>query len=110
MSFLDQFSKLAGNLLGNPNASPSDLTSQLQQHIGSMSDDDRQNLGTTLLQTFTEHSSYQGDGDQAAAEAGTTSDQVAQGSPSALNAIVQYAQAHPEVLQTVVTRVFARSE
>jgi hypothetical protein len=107
MSFLDQFSKIAGNFLGDPDASPADVVAKVQQQIGDMGDGDRQNLGATLLQTFTEHDAYQGDGDQAASEAGTTSDEVAQGSPSAVSALVGYAQQHPEVLQTVVTRFFS---
>jgi hypothetical protein len=107
MSFLDQFSKLAGSFLGDPNASPADLAAKVQQQVGSMGDDDRQNLGATLLQTFTEHDAYQGDGNQAATEAGTTSDEVAQGSPSAVSALVGYAQAHPQVLQTVIGKFFS---
>jgi hypothetical protein len=57
-----------------------------------------------LLQTFTEHESYNGDGAQAASEAGTSSDEVAQGSPTAISALVQYAQSNPQVLQTVLSK------
>lgn len=123
MSFFDNLTKLAGSVLGNKSSEevagalsdhvsgmdPSELAGHLQQSLGSMDPANRQRLGQQLLQTFTEHDAYQGDGAQAVEEAGTTVQSVQEGSSGGLAALIAYAQANPQVLQAAASAFVERN-
>jgi hypothetical protein len=107
MSFMDNLGKMFGGG-SNPldmikNLTGDQLGNVLQTGANQLPEDSRAQLGQQLLQAFTNHVPYTGDGAQAAQAAGTTADAVASGAPSALSSIIDYAKAHPEVLQTAAT-------
>ncbi len=123
MSLFDNLSKMAGELLGNVSPQeatqaasdhlsemdPNQLAGHLQSSLGSMDTSQVAALGQRLLETFTAHPSYQGDGAQAAAEAGTSEAEVASGSPNAVASLVDYARNHPEVLQAATSAFVQRN-
>ncbi|HMD03527.1 MAG TPA: hypothetical protein VKG44_11240 [Candidatus Baltobacteraceae bacterium] len=119
MSFMDNLGKMASGLLGGNQGAEQEgqaggsgeMVQQLVQHVcsGNMDQSTLTGLGQQLLTTFTSHSAYQGDGAQAAAEAGTTQEAVAQGSPNAIASLVQYAQSNPQVLSAAMTAFSERN-
>jgi hypothetical protein len=123
MSFMDNLTKMAGQLLGGvdqqsaANAAgehvaqmdPQELAGHLKDSVGSMDPSTLTALGQHLLETFTSHQAYSGDGAQAAAEAGTSAEAVASGSPAAISSLVEYAKGHPEVLQTAASAFMQRN-
>ncbi|MFY9780350.1 MAG: hypothetical protein WAJ85_07555 [Candidatus Baltobacteraceae bacterium] len=125
MSFLEGLGKMAEGLLGGgaqagadplagvdpqqaaaaaadhvQSLDPSELAGHLTQSVGSLDASSLSGLGQTLLQTFTNHASFQGDGAAAAQAAGTDAQAVASGSPNAISALISYAQSNPAVLQS----------
>jgi hypothetical protein len=121
MSFLDGLGKMAEGLLAggaNPLAGvdpqeaaaaasahvqsldPSELAGHLTQSVGSMDASSLVGLGQTLLQTFTNHASFPGDGAAAAQAAGTDAQAVASGAPNAISALINFAKSNPQVLQS----------
>jgi hypothetical protein len=123
MSFLDNIAKMASQVLGSvqpqeagqaagdhvSQMDPSELAGHLQQSLGTMDKSSLMALGQQMLQTFTSHSAYQGDGAQAAQEAGTSQEAVASGSPDAVSSIVAYAKNNPQVLQAAATAFMQRN-
>jgi len=101
MSFFENLTNVAGQLMEGK--SPAEAAQALIGHVGNMDDSTRQNLGGQLLQAFSQHSGFQGDGSDAAAQAGTNADDVAQGNPGALSSLIGFAQSHPEVLQKAMS-------
>ncbi len=123
MSFFDNLSRMAGDLLGSVSPQqaaqaasdhvsemdPNELAGHLQSSLGNMDSSQVAALGQRLLETFTAHPSYQGDGAQAAAEAGTSEAEVASGSPNAVASLIDYARSHPEVLQAASSAFVQRN-
>lgn len=123
MSFFDNLTRMASSLLGNvspeqatqaasdhvADTDPNELAGHLQSSLGTMDASQVGALGQRLLETFTAHPSYQGDGAQAAAEAGTSEAEVASGSPNAVASLIDYARQHPEVLQAASTAFVQRN-
>jgi hypothetical protein len=123
MSFFDSITKIAGSLLADKSPQevagalsdhvssmdPSELSGHMQQSVEAMDPQHRQQLGQQLLQTFTDHPASQDDGPSAAEQAGTNAQEVQQGSPGGLRALIAYAQANPQVLQTAVSAFVERN-
>jgi hypothetical protein len=123
MSFFDSLKSMAGGLLGN--ATPQDAAQAVSEHVGSMDPSELaghlsqsipnldtsslQGLGQQMLSTFTNHPAYQGDAAQAAAAAGTTTEAVASGSPSAISSLIDYAKNNPQVLQAATSAFMERN-
>jgi hypothetical protein len=104
-----------GNLFGG---NPLDLIKQLgggqlgdMLHNGSTQVDDttRASLGQHLLDAFTNHVPFTGTGADAAAQAGTSEAAVQSGDPGAVGALINYAKAHPEIIQTATTAFLERN-
>ncbi len=112
MSFMDNLASMAGKFLGGASPQeaadaasdhvagmdPNELAGHLQQSLGSMDTSSLASLGQSLLSAFTSHPPAP-NGDQAAADAGTTEEAVAGGSPNAISSLIDYGKSHPEVLQ-----------
>jgi hypothetical protein len=123
MSFFDNLSKAASDLFGSitpqqasqaagdhvQDMEPNELANHLQQSVGTMDTSSLAALGQQLLSTFTSHASYSGDGAQAAQEAGTSAEVVAQGSPQAVAAVIDYAKSNPQVLQEAASAFMQRN-
>jgi hypothetical protein len=125
MSQYDDLSQMAGKIFGSDNApsaqqiqgavehmrqmDPNELVDQLKASVGSMNPSSLSSLGQQLLQTFTNHQSYNGDGAQAAQEAGTSEQEVASGRPGAVSAIIDYARSNPQILQAATTAFTERN-
>jgi hypothetical protein len=123
MSFFDDLKKMATDFLASPQGQgavaaasehitqmdPQQLAGHLQDSLGSMDAEKVTALGQQLLQTFTSHQAYQGDGAQAAQAAGTTAEAVTSGAPAAVSSLIAYAQAHPEILQAATTAFMQRN-
>jgi hypothetical protein len=117
MSFLDNLTKMAGQVLGNATpeqaadaaashvegADPSETADHLIQSLPNMNSGSLMALGQQLLSTYTQHSSYAGDANTATQEAGVTQDAVAAGDQGAVGTLIAFAKNHPEVLQTAAT-------
>jgi hypothetical protein len=113
MSFFDNVGKIASDIFGEvktedvtqaasdhvASLDPSDLADHLQQSVGTMDQSSLMALGQHLLQEFGNHPSFDGDGAAAASAAGTSQDEVASGSPSAVSSLIDYARSNPAVLQ-----------
>lgn len=98
----DTFKSIASSLLGNANADPSQVADHLAANTDSLDRSSLMGLGQQLLQTFGSHEAYSGDEQQAAAEAGTTPDAVASGSPEGVSSLLNYAKGHPQILSAAV--------
>jgi hypothetical protein len=117
MSFLDNLTKMAGQVLGNATpeqtadaaashvagADPSETADHLLQSIPNMNSGSLMALGQQLLSTYTQHPSYPGDANTATQEAGVTQDAVAAGDQGAVATMIAFAKNHPEILQTAAT-------
>ncbi len=101
MSFIDNISKAVSGLFGG--AGSADATQNLEGHLNSMDPATLGTFGQQLLNTFTSHEGYPGDGAQAAAAAGTTPEAVASGTPGAIGSLIAYAQQNPQVMQACMT-------
>ncbi len=117
MSFMDEAGKLAGDFIGGTN--PDDAASAASDHVqsmdaGQLGDHLTQSLGTMdhstlsglgqqLLQTFTNHPSYNGDANTAAQEAGVSQAAVAAGDPGAIGTLINMAKNNPSVLQSAAS-------
>ncbi|MGH7728576.1 MAG: hypothetical protein ACREM2_07295 [Vulcanimicrobiaceae bacterium] len=107
---MDNLKNLAGGLMGgsDPAAAagqqvasmdPAQLAGHLQQSLGSMDSSSLGALGQQLLQTFTNHTAFNGDGAAAATAAGTSSAAVASGDSGAIGQLISYAKGNPQILQ-----------
>jgi hypothetical protein len=117
MSFLDNLTKMAGQVLGNAtpeqtadaaashiaSADPSETADHLLQSIPNMNSGSLMALGQQLLSTYTQHSSYAGDANTATQEAGVSQDAVAAGDQGAVGTMIAFAKNHPEILQSAAT-------
>ena len=106
MSFFDTLKNAAGELLGTMNAqersgNPSEHADNIVQRIDGLDKNALLTLGQQLLETFTRHESYPSDGEQAAADAGTSAEAVASGSPNAIGRLITFAKDHPQILQSI---------
>ena len=96
---LDMIKQLSGEQLGN----------LLKNGAGQVDDTTRASLGQHLLDAFTNHVPYTGTGAEAAADAGTSAEAVAAGSPGAIGTLIDYAKAHPEIIQTATAAFVQRN-
>lgn len=96
---LDLIKKLSGEQLGD----------MLKNGVSQTDDATRGSLGQHLLDAFTNHEPYIGTGAQAAAEAGTSAESVQNGVPGAIGTLIEYAKAHPEVIQAATTAFLTRN-
>jgi hypothetical protein len=104
MSFMDNISKAVGGLFGGAGGADAGAAAQnLTGHLNSMDPATLGTFGQQLLNTFTSHTGYPGDGAQAAAAAGTTPEAVASGAPGAIGSLISYAQQNPQVMQACMT-------
>ncbi len=117
MSFMDSIGKMASEYLSGGNqqqaadaasdhvaeADPNQLGDHLSQSTQTMDGSSLMALGQQLLQHFTNNGGYSGDGDSAAAAAGTTPDAVASGDPNAVSALIDYAKQNPDVLKNAAS-------
>ena len=117
MSFMDELGKMAGGMLGNmspqqaadaasdhvASADPNEVADGLTQSVGKMDQSTLSNLGQQLLQSYTNHQSFDGDANAATQEAGVSQAAVASGDPGAVGTLLQFAKMHPEVLQTAAS-------
>lgn len=104
MSFFDTLKNAAGELLGTMNetaANPSEHADNVVKRIDGLDENALLSLGQQLLETFTRHESYPSDGEQAAADAGTSAEAVASGSPNAIAKLITFAKDHPQILQSI---------
>jgi hypothetical protein len=101
MSFMDNISKTVSSLFGG--GASGDVAQNLEGHLSSMDPATLGTFGQQLLNTFTSHTGYQGDGAAAAAAAGTSAEAVASGAPGAISSLISYAQQNPQVLQACMT-------
>jgi hypothetical protein len=108
MSFFDTLKNAASEFIETVNTQQPDARSTHEkaddviQNVDTLDESTLLNLGQHLLQTFTRHDSYAGDGEQAAQEAGTSADAVASGSPDAIASLLTFAKNHPQILQSVM--------
>ncbi len=117
MSFLDNLTKMAGQVLGNATpeqtadaaashvaeSDPSATADHLLQSIPNMNSGSLMALGQQLLSTYTQHASYPGDANTATQEAGVSQDAVAAGDQGAVGTMIAFAKNHPEILQSAAT-------
>jgi len=106
MSFFDTLKNTAGELLGTMNAhetaaNPSERADNIVQRIDGLDKNALLTIGQQLLEAFTRHESYPSDGGQAAADAGTSAEAVASGSPNAIAQLITFAKDHPQILQSI---------
>ncbi|MBC5822647.1 MAG: hypothetical protein GIX01_11800 [Candidatus Eremiobacteraeota bacterium] len=113
MSFMDELGKAAQSL-GNADpqqtaaaasdtvnqADPDDLADHMTQSVGNLDGGSLSKLGGELLQAFNKSGDSAPDADGAAQAAGVSQDAVAGGEPGAVDALLQYAKAHPDVLKS----------
>lgn len=123
MSFMDGMEKIAGGFLGGATqeqatdaaaehvaqADPNQLADHLSQSVGGMNQGSLASLGQQLLHAYTGRQEYAGDATTATQEAGVSQAAVASGDPGAVGTMIQFAKAHPEVLQTAATAFMQRN-
>lgn len=123
MSFMDNLGKMAGDFLGGAtpqqaadaasdhvaNADPNEVADGLTQSVGNMNTPTLSSLGQQLLQTYTNHASFDGDTNTATQEAGVSQASVAAGDPGAVGTMLQFAKGHPEILQTAASAFMQRN-
>jgi hypothetical protein len=112
---MDNITKMASGFLGGADPAQAagaasdhvagmdsgELADHLQQSVGSLGPSSLQALGQHLLSSFT--NSTGGDADAAAQAAGTTSDAIASGSPSAISALIDQVKNNPGALQSAAS-------
>jgi len=113
MGFMDNIGKLAGDLFAGVSPQqaadaasdhvetmdPHALAGHLTNSLPTMDASTLEGLGRQLLASFTSHPASPVDADTASQLAGTNSTAVASGEPAAIGALLNYAKAHPQVLQ-----------
>lgn len=123
MGFMDNLAQAAAGLFGGAspqqtadaasahveNTDPNELADHLTQSVGTMDQSNVASLGKQLLESFTNHGSFAGDGNAAAQQAGVTQDAVASGQPGAVGALLQFAKSNPAVLQTAASAFMQRN-
>ena len=123
MSFMGEFEKMAGGLLGGASpeqasdaaaahvqdADPNELADHLTQSVGTMDRPNVASLGKQLLETFTNHSGFSGDANAAAQQAGVSQSAVAAGEPGAVGSLIQFAKNNPAILQTAASAFMQRN-
>jgi hypothetical protein len=117
MSFMDGLGKLAGQFLGGAtpqqtadaasehvaSSDPNELVGHLTQSLGTMDQGSLASMGTQLLESFTNHPASTEDAATATANAGVSQSEVASGNPGAIGALIEYAKANPQVLQSAAS-------